>query len=135
MVTAFGPSLSYASIPFESTEDSSSNDGVADIISPNPMGLVPVATPAPGTRGDSFIQHDRLCRGFLGIVRHDWLYLTPSEEQVEQVRQLLSFGKGTYGRMGARREFIFDRVCRACFRAESRMNAYIAALKQARGVK
>lgn len=68
-----------------------------------------------------------------GTAKHDWLYLQPSNEQLEEIRRLLTFGRGTLGRIGARKEDAFDRICRACLLAENRMNAFIQALRAARG--
>lgn len=74
-----------------------------------------------------------LCRGILGLIRHDWLYLGPNRAQLEEIRRLISFGEGRLGRIGTKHVDVYDRICRRCFVAESRMNRYIAALQTARG--
>lgn len=64
---------------------------------------------------------------------HDWLYLVPTDEQVNEIRSLVSHGRE--GTLGSAKEFICDRVCARCMVAECRMPRYIKALRTARGVE
>jgi len=78
-------------------------------------------------------QSPLLCRGVFGIVSHQWLLLSPTDEQLKEVRELISFGRD--GSIGARAEDVFDRICPKCFAHECRIPKYIEALRRARGVE
>ena len=72
-----------------------------------------------------------LCRwGF-----HQWLYLDPSLDELEEARQLISHGHGALwlADIGITREHVSDRTCRACHLGEKRFAHFLRGLRYARG--
>lgn len=67
--------------------------------------------------------------------QHEWTHLPPSERQLQEIRQLVSFGRGDESHLGADEKQISDRICRSCFKSENRLPTWIAALRAARGAK
>lgn len=67
---------------------------------------------------------------------HDWLYLEPSDAQLEIARALISHGRGPLGLLdsGLALEQVADRVCRWCHRGEARFSSFIKGLHDARGL-
>lgn len=66
---------------------------------------------------------------------HAWVLLSPSDAQVDEIRKLVTWGRGAQGEMGAKLTDICDRVCPRCWTGENRMAMYIASLRRARGMK
>lgn len=93
--------------------------------------LAPTPPPTHAAPSRVALPVPMLCRGVLGFIRHPWTYLEPTDEQLIEVRRLISHGRS--GELGAAHANIFDRVCPRCFTAECRMPAYIDALRRARG--
>lgn len=76
-----------------------------------------------------------LCRGgLLGLEIHQWIYLKPFRRQLEEMCLLLTEGEGALGAVEAGPEHVQDRVCRMCFRHESRFEKFLEALRKARGM-
>lgn len=73
-----------------------------------------------------------LCR--LGF--HDWVYLEPSREDLQQARRLISHGDGALGSFGGvDPKRIVDRLCPSCKRSEARFSVFLDSLRAARGVE
>lgn len=109
------------------------------------MNEINLARPFVGTSGLSVVaetvvgpvrapEKPMLCRGTFGFVKHSWLELEPSTEELEEIRRLVSHRRGALGRLGVvRMEDIVDRVCYKCHHPEPRMKGFIASLRVARG--
>ena len=66
---------------------------------------------------------------------HSWMFLEPTQDQFERIRQLMSEGRGGLGlsEYGLTLQHVGDRVCRLCYKGEARIERFIATLKEVRG--
>jgi len=67
---------------------------------------------------------------------HSWVYLDPSDAQLEEVRRLITHGRGSLGlsAYGISDHHVCDRICRFCHKGEARFEKFLDGLRSARGV-
>ena len=75
------------------------------------------------------------CKTLIGFSWHEWFYLPPTLEQLEEIRLLISQGNAGLEDINQIAHRFRDKLCVKCFKTEIRMLRLIEALKEIREKK